>query len=198
MKVLVAPNTFKGSATAIEVCQAVTAGINELDHTIKTRSVPLADGGDGTVDSFVFGTGSAVKTSEVTGPFGQSVQANWTMIDSDTAVMEVAQIGGMAEGHQLDPKIASTIGVGQLLELIAQTGVKTILIGLGGSVTNDGGMGMAQALGVRFFDATGKEIKGAGTNGLAQVAKVDLSQKTTALDSVRVIGLYDVSGPVVG
>ncbi|WP_143462151.1 glycerate kinase [Levilactobacillus enshiensis] len=197
-RVLIASDSFKGSATSVEVANYIATGAHQADPTIQVTTVPIADGGEGTVASVLAAVGGEMREETVVGPLGQSVRAQWGMIDATTAIIEVAEAAGLnLAKNDLDPMLTTTYGVGQLVKAALDQGAKKIYIGLGGSATNDGGIGMAQALGGHFYDAEGQELAYGG-NGMLQLDHVDLSGLDQRLQSVSIVGLTDVANPLTG
>ena len=161
MKIVIAPQAFKGNLSAKEAARAIARGVALADPGIECTLAPVADGGDGTVDVLVGNTGGRIFTAEVTGPLGEEVTARWgVMGDGRTAVIEMALVSGLAlvPPRRRDPRITTSYGTGQLIRQALQHGYRRILVGLGGSATNDGGAGMAQALGARFLGEGGREL----------------------------------------
>ncbi len=161
MKIVVAPQSFKGSLPAREVAEAITGGIRRVLAEAKVVVLPMADGGEGTVDSLVYATGGRTMQTEVTGPLGDRVPAAWGILgDGVTAVVEMASASGLVlvPPDRLDPLIATTYGTGELVRAALDSGCRRLIIGIGGSATNDGGAGMAQALGTKLTDREGREL----------------------------------------
>ncbi|MFI5281541.1 MAG: glycerate kinase [Candidatus Dormibacterales bacterium] len=199
MKVVVAPNAFKGTLTASQAAAAIARGVREVFPDADVVEVPVADGGDGTVEALVGAEGKYL-TAEVEGPLGDGVSARYGLIDGGrTAVVELASASGLTliQPHRRDPRAASTYGFGQLLEAARKRGVTTILAGIGGSATNDGGAGLAQALGCRLVDAEGREL-GRGGAELARLERIDCSGLDSGWRSVRVKVACDVTNPLIG
>ncbi|WP_125581009.1 glycerate kinase [Levilactobacillus cerevisiae] len=197
-RVLIASDSFKGSATSVEVADYIATGAHQADPTIQVTTVPIADGGEGTVTSVLTAVGGKIQNEAVMGPLGNNVIAHWGMIDEETAIIEVAEAAGLnlAKGD-LDPLLTTTYGVGQLIHSALNHGASKIYIGLGGSATNDGGVGMAQALGAHFYDATNQELP-LGGFGLLQLDHVDLCGMDSRLAETTIIGLTDVGNPLTG
>ncbi|MCL2530609.1 MAG: glycerate kinase [Oscillospiraceae bacterium] len=156
MNILIAPDSFKGTLTAKEVCEIVAQAF--AGHN--TQAFPLADGGEGMVAAWHAACGGELCTATVSGPFGQAVQAHYLLMADGTAVLELASCAGLelARPHGLNPELASTSGLGELLLHARDRGAKRVILGLGGSATNDGGSGMAHALGWRFIDSRGESF----------------------------------------
>jgi len=199
MKILVASDKFKGSLTAVEACAAIADGLREAlpDHSHEIRCLPIADGGDGIAETLLAAEGGEWIVVHVSGPLGDPVTAGYALIDGGkTAVIEMAKASGLVllgDGAK-DPIFASTFGTGQLIRHALESGVREILLGIGGSATNDGGTGMAEALGFRFEDAEGAAITGLPV-GLDHVTRILPPDKTTF---PRVTVACDVVNPLLG
>src|SRR5437588_6992608 len=163
MKVVVAPNAFKGTLTASQAAAAIARGVREVWPEAEVLEVPVADGGDGTVDAVLAANRGEYRTVEVVGPLGDPVQATYGVIDSG-AVVEMARASGLTliPTERRDPRVTSTYGFGQVLEAARRAGAVSIITGIGGSATNDAGAGMAQALGVRMLNAAGRDLPRGG------------------------------------
>ena len=197
MRILLAPDSFKESLSATDVAHAMELGINRVDSAIECDLCPIADGGEGTVEALVTATGGTFHEDEVAGPLGDPVVAKWGMLgDRRTAVIEMAQAAGLhlVAKDQRDPGKTSTHGVGELIGKALDADAKTIIVGIGGSATNDGGAGMAQALGVRF-DGIQERING---DMLGWIRRVDTKHRDKRLDNVTVIVACDVTNPLTG
>ncbi len=199
MKILVACDKFKGSLTAAEACAAVAEGLQEGfgGAGIELRQLPVADGGDGIAETLLAAGGGEWIAAEVAGPLGDPVRAGYALIDGGrTAVVEMAQASGLAriDDREKDPRRASTRGTGQLVLHAIGRGAREILLGIGGSATNDGGSGMAEALGYRFEDAAGTPLAGLPI-GLENAARLIPPDKTT-FPPVTVA--CDVTNPLLG
>ncbi|ACL71040.1 glycerate kinase [Halothermothrix orenii] len=200
MKVLIAPDSFKGSLTALEVAESIERGIKKVIPGAEIIKVPMADGGEGTVRSLVDATGGEIVYEEVTGPLGDKVKACYGLLGSgETAVIEMATASGLplVPPEQADPGKTTTYGTGELIKAALDKGVKELIIGIGGSATNDGGMGMAQALGVSFRDSRGREL-GSGGIELARLEKIDLSALDSRIKGVDIKVACDVNNPLYG
>ncbi len=200
MKVVIAPNAFKGTLTAPQAAAAIARGVREVFPDAEIVEVPVADGGDGTVEALVSAQQGEYRTVRVEGPLGDPVEARYGLIDSGhTAVVEMATASGLAliSDNRRDPRRASTYGFGQLLEAARAEGVHQIIAGIGGSATNDGGAGMAEALGYRFLAPSGREIE-AGGGGLEMLDRIDASGFNPAWRTVAVRVACDVTNPLTG
>lgn len=200
MKVVVAPDSFKGCLTALEVGEALKAGILSVCAEAVVDVVPMADGGEGTVRSLVDASAGQVLLAEVLDPLGRPVIAEYGLMgDGNTAVIEMAAASGLPllADHERNPAITSTYGTGQLIKAALDQGARRLIIGIGGSATNDGGAGMAQALGARLLDGSGREI-GRGGEALAAIASIDVSDMDRRLADAQVIVACDVTNPLTG
>ncbi len=200
MLVVVAPDSYKGSVSAIEVANAMERGVNRVFAEAQVRKIPIADGGEGTVEALVASTGGALRSVEVSGPLGDPVRACWGVLgDGRTAVIEMAAASGLplVARERLDPRHASSYGTGELIRAALDAGLRRIIIGIGGSATNDGGTGMARALGVRFLDAAGRELTPGGA-ALANLATLDLQDLDRRLADSELIVACDVDNPLCG
>lgn len=198
-RVLLAIDSFKGSVSSTQAESAVAEGVRSVWPDAEVSALPLADGGEGTLDA-VAACGGEIVTCEVAGPLDKRASARMLVdIEHESAVIEMAEAAGIGYSPctELSALAATTYGVGELMLRAVRTGAKTLYIGLGGSATNDGGAGMLQALGARLVDDRGCDIA-PGLAGLEQVASVDLVPAVRALDGVRIVVLSDVENPLVG
>ena len=199
-KYVVAPDSFKESMTAKEVCDAMEKGIKKADSAAEVIKVPMADGGEGTVDSLVDATNGQRVIVEVTGPLGNKISAYYGILgNGTTAVIEMAKASGLeiVEKKKRNPMITTTFGTGELIRDALDHNVKEIIIGLGGSSTNDGGSGMAQALGAKLLDQNNNQISFGGGN-LDKLDKIDISNLDSRLQDVKIILASDVTNPLIG
>lgn len=196
-RVLVAADKFKGSLTAVEVAERVTAGLRRVVPDVLVEALPVADGGDGTVAAAV-AAGFERREVRIAGPLGDEVTAAYALREG-TAVVEMAEASGLQRLPEgvLAPLTASTYGSGELLRAALDAGARTIVFGVGGSATTDGGAGMLAALGARFLDADGKPVA-AGGGGLAALASADLSGLDPRLADVELVLASDVDNPLTG
>ena len=198
-RVLLAIDSFKGSVSSAQAEEAVAEGVRRVWPDAQVSALPLADGGEGTLDA-VAACGGEVVACEVAGPLGDCVSARM-LVDGEyeSAVIEMAEAAGIGYSPCTEPAAlaATTYGVGELMLRAVRAGAKTIYIGLGGSATNDGGAGMLQALGARVVDDQGCDVA-PGLAGLEQVASIDLAPALRALNSARIVVLSDVENPLVG
>lgn len=200
MKIVIAPDSFKESLTALEVAQAIENGMRKILPEATFIQIPMADGGEGTVQSLVDATGGRIISRTVTGPLGEPVEAFLGLSgDEKTAVIEMAAASGLhlVPVENRNPLITTTRGTGELISAALDYGVEHIIIGIGGSATNDGGAGMAKALGIKLLDATGKEI-GEGGGSLSQLYSIDMSKIDSRLASVKIEVACDVDNPLTG
>ena len=200
MKILIAPQAFKGSLSAAKAAKAIETGVRQVFPKAEVVRLPVADGGDGTLEALVENTNGRMFSQQVTGPLGRPVTAQWgVMGDGKTAVIEMAQASGLAliPPGRRDPRLSTTFGTGQLIKAALNHGFRRIIIGLGGSATNDGGAGMAQALGVRFLDRSGT-ILPVGGAALANLDSVDTSELYPILNGAEIIAATDVTNPLCG
>ncbi len=199
-KYVVAPDSFKESMTAKEVCDAMEKGIKKADSAAEVIKVPMADGGEGTVDSLVDATHGQRVIVEVTSPLGNKISAYYGILgNGTTAVIEMAKASGLeiVEKKKRNPMITTTFGTGELIRDALDHNVKEIIIGLGGSSTNDGGSGMAQALGAKLLDQNNHQILFGGGN-LDKLDKIDISNLDSRLRDVKIILASDVTNPLIG
>ena len=199
MKLLIAPDSFKGSISSVDAAKAMERAVKSVFPDAATVKIPIADGGEGTADVFLMAMGGEAVHREVTGPMGGSVRAKFAMLRDTTAVVEMAQASGLflvAEGAR-DPMAATTYGTGELIRHALALGAKTIILAVGGSATNDGGVGMAQALGALFTDAAGNELK-YGCRDIGRLAAVDLGPMRELLTDTEVILASDVNNVLCG
>ncbi len=200
LKVIVAPNSFKGSLSAPQAAAAIARGVREALPDAEVVEIPVADGGEGTVEALVSARKGTFHSVQVEGPLGDPVQAAYGLIDDGrTGVVELASASGLTliPPEKRDPRKTSTYGFGQLLEAVRRHGVRSIIAGIGGSATNDGGAGMAQALGYRLLDASGRDLPRGGA-ALAGLERIDASGFDAHWRSVRVMVACDVNNPLTG
>lgn len=200
MKIVIAPDKFKGSMTALEVAEAVERGLRQVLPDVEIIKVPMADGGEGTVRSLIDATGGVLQEVPVTGPLGEARQASFGILgDGKTAIIEMAAASGLAlvPLERRNPLITTTRGTGDLIQAAVEAGCQHLIIGIGGSATNDGGLGMAQALGFRFLDAAGQEL-GPGGGSLIRLAHINTSQVDPRLQELKVTVACDVNNPLIG
>ena len=225
MKVVIAPQAFKGGLSGLEVAKAIQQGVLTVYPEAETVLVPVADGGDGTLDALVRSTKGTFHSSRVTGPLGEPVTAVWGImgdkfvhpIEQDDgaydqvsrgpivaegdkiAVIEMARASGLAlvPYRRRNPRITTTYGTGELISEALDRGYRRIIVGLGGSATNDGGVGMAQALGVRFLDSNGRELP-LGGSALARLARIDMTGLRLGVMEAQITAATDVTNLLCG
>ncbi|MBP3520563.1 MAG: glycerate kinase [Oscillospiraceae bacterium] len=199
MKIVIAPDSFKGSLSSVEVVTFVEAAIRAVDKDAEIVRLPIADGGEGTVEAFRLSVGGEADTETVTGPLGQKVQASYCILPDGTAVIEMAQASGLTllREEELDPVRATTYGTGELIRHALDRGCRQFIIGIGGSATNDGGAGMARALGARFLDRAGRELPPGG-GALDRLDRIDCDGLDRRLYESRFLVASDVSNVLCG
>ncbi|MBN7285061.1 glycerate kinase [Vibrio cholerae] len=200
MKVVIAPDSFKESLTAKQVCDSIQAGLARVWHDAKFVAIPVADGGEGTVQSLVDAIQGRLVEVKVMGPQGKRVEAFYGMLgDNQTAVIEMAAASGLHHVPlaQRDPKLTTSFGTGELIRHALDQGVTKLIIGLGGSATNDGGVGMLAALGARFTNADGEPIQLTG-GGLRELTHIDLQDFDPRLQHCDILVACDVNNPLCG
>lgn len=196
---VLAPDSFKESMTAEQACQAMQRGIQKVFADAHFIHVPMADGGEGTVDALVSCLNGQRVDCEVTGPLAtQKVKTYFGLIeDGQTAVIEMAKANGILEPSQRNPLLTTTFGTGEMIKSALDLGVSKIIMGLGGSITNDAGAGMAQALGAKFLDAHSNEVAGGGGQ-LDQIRRIDILGLDARLKQVEIVIASDVNNPLTG
>ncbi|MDB6723514.1 glycerate kinase family protein [Bifidobacterium longum] len=197
---LCAPDSFKESLTAMEAARAMAQGIENADHDAEVRCLPMADGGEGTARALVDATGGSMRAVPVHDPLGRPVEGHFGLLaDGTTAVVETAEASGLAllEAKERNPLIASSYGTGELMLAAVRSGAKRIIVGLGGSATNDAGAGLLQALGVRLLDKNGNDLAHGGA-ALANLTTIDISTMDPALKNVAITAACDVTNPLTG
>ena len=199
MKILIASDSFKGSATTMEVADRIEKGLIRIIPELEVLKLPMADGGEGTVETLVYGMDGKFVYEEVTGPLGDRVQAKYGIIQDQIAIIEMAEASGLVlvEEERRNPSLTSTYGTGELILSALQRGYGKIYVGIGGSATNDGGVGMARALGYRFLDRDGNEIPEGG-GGLDGLKRIDRSNVTPLLEGAQITVMCDVENPLYG
>lgn len=200
MKIVLAPDSFKESMTAKETCIAIEKGFKKVISNLECIHVPMADGGEGTTQSLVDATNGKFYTVEVMGPLGEKRDARFGILgDGKTAILEMAAASGLelVPKEKRDATITTTYGTGELIKAALSKNVETILIGIGGSATNDGGAGMVQALGGKLLDKEGKEI-GFGGGELIKLERIDISNLDSRLKTTKIVVACDVQNPLTG
>lgn len=198
MKILIAPDSFKESMTAYEATWAIEKGIKEYSQDIQTIQCPLADGGEGTLETLIHAMNGIIEYEEVTGPLFQKIHAPIGYVD-DIAIIECAKVCGLEllDEKQKDPHHTTSYGLGELMEKAMKPHVRKIMICLGGSATNDGGIGMLAALGVRFYNQQHEQVT-LTMSGLKDIQSVDISGIDERLKQFEIIGVCDVNNPLCG
>lgn len=198
-KILLVPDSFKGTLSSRQVCQVMAGQLRRFFPQAQVKSIPVADGGEGSVEAFLAAAGGERRTRTVTGPFGEPVEAFYGILgDGRTAVIEMAACAGLplAEGR-LNPERATTYGVGELLLAAKEAGCTKAILGLGGSCTNDGGAGAAAALGGKFTRADGTAFVPTGGT-LGEIAALDVSPVAQALQGMELTAMCDIDNPLYG
>ncbi len=199
MRIIVAPQEFKGTLTAAHAAEAIAKGVRRALPEATIDQVPLSDGGPGLVDAVLASRPGRRVRSRVQDPLGRPVRAGWALLDDGTAVIEMAAAAGLTllRESERDPRITTTYGVGQLISEAIHSESRRIVVGVGGSATNDGGAGMAAALGARLLDADGNDLPPGGA-ALIQLACIDVSGLDPRLRGIHVIAATDVRNPLCG
>ncbi|WP_258360095.1 glycerate kinase [Moorella sulfitireducens] len=199
-RIVIAPDSFKESLDAPAVAAAIAEGIKRVFPQVETITVPMADGGEGLTTTLVAATGGRIITTTVTGPLAQPVQAAWGILgDGATAVVEMAQASGLplVPREKRNPLFTTTYGTGELIRRALDAGCRRLIVGIGGSATNDGGAGMAQALGVKLLDARGDDIR-PGAAGLEALARIDTGSLDPRVKETEILVACDVDNPLCG
>ena len=200
MKIVIAPQSFKGSISAMNAAKAMETGVRSVLPNAETILIPIADGGDGTLETLVDAMGGNIIEETVTGPVGSKVKASWgALADNKTAVIEMARTSGLAllKADELDPYKSSTYGLGEILSKALDNDYRHFIFGIGGSATNDGGAGLAQALGIKLLNSAGKEISVGGL-ALKQLDRIDMSTIDPRIKDCTFDVACDVDNPLCG
>ena len=199
MKIVVACDKYKGSLSANEVCSIIAGSIKDIDNTIEVIMNPMADGGEGTVETLVESLKGRYVEMRVTGPLGDDIDSRFGIINNNIAVIEMSAASGLwlVPYDRRNPMETTTYGTGQLLKKAVEIGCRKVIMGLGGSSTNDGGMGMAQALGVRFYNSNGS-LLGFGGSQLSKISKIDMSAIDPDVLNILYECACDVENPLTG
>ncbi|SER66991.1 glycerate kinase [Psychrobacillus sp. OK032] len=200
MKIVVSPDSFKGSLTAMEAAREIAAGIKEVNPMIETVLLPVADGGEGTLEPLILATNGHTVQVDVHDPIGRPIQVEYGVLgDGETCVIEMAKASGLTllKDDERNPLIASTFGTGELILHALDNGFKKFVVGIGGSATNDGGTGMLRALGMKFLDQFGDELP-EGADALAKLHKVDVTNFDKRVRESQFIIACDVDNPFIG
>ena len=202
MKIVIAPDSFKESLSAIEVARAMADGARAVLPQAEIDLCPMADGGEGTVEAMVAATDGEFRTVEVFGPLAKPTKARFGLLgDKHTAVIEMAQAAGLGlvRPEKRNPLLTTTFGVGQLILAALDTGANRLIIGIGGSATNDGGAGCAQAMGVVFIDSAGLPcVCGLAGGGLGDIARIDITGSDLRVGQCEILVACDVTNPLTG
>jgi glycerate kinase len=196
----VAPDSYKGSVSAVGVAEAMERGILKIFPTMEVHKIPIADGGEGTVEALVTATQGELRIAEVRGPLGEPLKACWGVLgDGKTAVIEMAAASGLplVPKDKRNPLITTTYGTGELVRSALEAGLRRIILGIGGSATNDGGVGMAEALGVKFLSQDGAELPPGG-GSLLKLHTIDLTGLDPRLSETEITVACDVDNPLCG
>ena len=200
MKIVVAPQAFKGSISALEAANAISEGVLRVVPDAEVFTVPVADGGDGTLETLIEGSKGRIHELEVTGPLGERRVSEWgAMGDGSTAVLEMARTSGLAlvpEEHR-NPLVTTTFGLGEAILHAMNSGYRRFIVGIGGSATNDAGAGMAQALGVRLLDESDLDLEQGGA-ALAKLHRIDMSSLDESVRDCEFLVACDVNNPLTG
>lgn len=199
MRIVIAPQEYKGTLTAAEAAAVMAEAVRRVLPGADILALPLADGGPGTVAAIVGAAGGSIRTANVTGPLAAKVDSEWGLLDDGTAVIEMAAAAGLllVAERARDPRVATTYGVGDLIRAALDAGCRRMIVGLGGSATNDGAAGMAQALGVRLLDVQRRELPPGGA-ALARLDQIDVSGMDARVSDCDVLGATDVRNPLCG
>lgn len=197
-KAVIVPDSFKGTISSERICEIFEEKINKIFPSCEVVKIPVADGGEGSVDCFLNALGGERIAALVSGPYGEKTEAEYGIINGATAVIEMAACAGLplVEGRK-NPELTTTYGVGELMLDAAKRGCKKIIMCLGGSCTNDMGAGAAAAAGVRFFNAEGKNFVPVGGT-LCEIEKIDVSEKSELLNGVEITAMCDIDNPLYG
>lgn len=198
-KIVLIPDSFKGTLSSVEVCRVLRGCVELRLPGCEVRAIPVADGGEGSVDAFLAALGGEKVRARVAGPFFEPVESFYGLTDGGkTAIVEMAACAGLPlAGERRDPVLTTTYGVGELIALAVEGGARKIILGLGGSATNDAGCGAAAALGVRFFDRTGTPLVPTGGT-LGEVERIDVSAARERLRGVEITAMCDIDNPMYG
>ena len=198
-KIIIIPDSFKGSASSMEVCSCIERGVLKVFKNAIIKKIPVADGGEGTVDSIIYAAGGNIKKVYVKNPLGETIEAKYGIISKDKAVIEMSEASGitLVDDNERNPLKYSTYGTGELIKDALNSNIKEILIGIGGSATNDCGIGMASALGYRFLDKDNNELNAIAEN-MIKVAYIDDSNVDKRIFDIKIKVACDVKNPLYG
>jgi glycerate kinase len=199
MKILICPDSFKGCLSAIVAGNTIKKGMQKVLPHAQYTVLPMADGGEGTVDALLFAIGGKKYRAIVSDPLGRKIQAEYAILSDGTGVMEMASASGLPllKQSERNPLITSSFGTGQLIKEMAKRNLTSILIGVGGSATVDGGMGMAMAIGVKFYSKNGKQLRQGG-GFLGNLSNIDISGIDEKIKKIKITVLCDVKNPLTG
>ena len=198
MRFLFASDSFKGTLSSRKTAELLTQAASEIFPESECGSIEVADGGEGSVDCFLEALGGRKETVQVHGPYMELMEAEYGILSDGTAVVEMASCAGLPlVEDRKNPKKTTTYGVGELILAAAKAGSKRIITGLGGSCTNDGGCGMAAALGIRFYDAQDREFVPTGGT-LKEIRRIDMSRREKLLDQIELLAMCDITNPLTG
>lgn len=200
MKIVIAPDSFKGSISAMDICTSVKIGILRVFPNANVIEIPLADGGEGTMENMVYATNGSKRQVVVTGPLGNKVSAEYGVLgDNETVVIEMAQASGLTllQEHERNPLVTTSFGTGELIKAALEHGYRKLIIGIGGSATNDGGMGMLKALGVQFYKKGGSQLSEGGAS-IKELDRIDEANLDPRIKESTIIIASDVTNPLCG
>jgi glycerate kinase len=197
-KILLVPDSFKGTMSSTEICAIMEKSIKEVYPQAEVISLPVADGGEGSVDAFLTAIGGEKKTVSVQGPFGSEIKSFFGILGDGTAVIEMAACAGLPlVGSEKNPMLTTTYGAGELIKSALDSLCGKIIVGIGGSATNDGGCGAAAALGVKFFDKNGESFIPTGGT-LHKIERIDKTAVDARLKTTKLITMCDIDNPLYG
>ena len=197
-KIILIPDSFKGTMSSGEICEIMAGQINRYFPEANVISIPVADGGEGSVDAFLTAMGGEQIWLDVKGPYMEDMQAYYGLTPGGIAIVEMAAAAGLPlVGDNKHAELTTTFGVGQLIEHAARSGIKRLVVGLGGSSTNDGGTGAAAALGVRFFNQDGESFIPVGAT-LMDIARIDAGGICPELKQIELVTMCDIDNPLCG
>lgn len=196
-KIVIVPDSFKGTLSSVEVCSLAEDVLSRKYSGAEIVSIPVADGGEGTLDAFLYALGCDKVTLRALDPIGEEKETYFALTKDNAAIVEMASISGITLIDPLEPMKASTFGTGQIIKAVLDKGIRKIYIGIGGSATTDGGTGCLEALGAKFYDKDGNALRGCGEN-LGRIEKIDLSGFDERIKECDISVLCDVENPLYG
>lgn len=196
-KIVIVPDSFKGTLSSVEVCRLTEDVLKEKYPEAECVSIPVADGGEGTLDAFVYALGCEVIKLKAQNPVGEEIETSFAVTPDNAAIIEMAAISGITLIDPLSPLRASTYGTGEIIKAALDRGIREMYIGIGGSATNDGGTGCLEALGAKFYDKDGSPLSGNAEN-LIKIEKIDLSAFDERIKECKITVLCDVENPLYG